>query len=720
MAPRSIKLLSSELRDQIAAGEVVERPSSVVKELVENALDAGARNVRVEIEGGGLDRIVVVDDGCGMSKDDALLSLERHATSKLVTFDELFRLSTFGFRGEALPSIASVSRFKLTTRTAEALEAVEITVVSGQSEVKEVGAPTGTTIEVDELFFNVPARRKFIKSVSTEAGHVGDTLLDLALSRHDVAVTLVRDGRVARQWLRTQDRGSRARDAIARTLQEGNRIASEFVHVQGERPGVNLEAMLSPPERARSGPAGLHMLVNGRAVRDRHLSRAVAMAYGSVLSPGRYPLGVLYLDVPTEEVDVNVHPQKAEVRFARGRDLYDDVTRTLGSALADAFRRLGRAIVEDPEHTPPPRHTSNIGSGLKELSQAMASAISPFAESGRKIPIGSVAARTTGTGQAADPWGIGGGGGVRPARATPPNPPQSTSTGARSVETSASPTDEHTNPPVAVSGAQVALHARVAEQNDREYTLPSMQYVSFPGPPPEQEDSSDGEGDVETTLVSPSVRASGELGQQALAHMQESRDGKSPRYGSLRFLAQVRATFLVCEAIDGIYVIDQHAAAERVNYARLRAQFQKQDVPRQQLLVPEIVHVSSAEAAAVDELRETFARFGVDAQAFGDGRVIVYAIPALMVKAHPARLLRDLMDELLRTGERNFSDAADLVLATMACHGSVRAGDPLHPDEAAALLRSLDDIDFAGYCPHGRPIVTSLSYVDLEKKVGRR
>lgn len=667
---RPVQRLSRELTDQIAAGEVVERPASVVKELAENALDAQARSVRVEIEEGGLDRIVVIDDGHGMDRDSALLAIERHATSKLATFDELFRLTTFGFRGEALPSIASVSRFKLTTRTADSLAATEVTLLSGKSpHVREVGAPQGTMIEVVDLFYNVPARRKFIKTPTTEAAHVADVLLDLALARHDVALTYLRDGRVVRQYLRVQDRATRARDAMARSLQEGAKLADEFVWVSAERPTAKVEALLSPPERARSGANGLHLLVNGRAVRDRMLARAVAMAFGSVLDPGRYPLGVVYLEVPTHEVDVNVHPQKSEVRFARGRDLYDDVTRGLAGALAESFRRLGRTMRDDEATPPPYKPTSIVDRGIQELSEAMGQKVPPFSDSARKMQTSAGAASER------DPWGI---------SADPP------------------PIDPGPLPP------------RVPET-----TLPSAQYTSHnqymvfgrsPEPKPKAE-SDDGE----TTLQSapaPEV-------QKQLQSIQQQQVAKGA-YGSLKFLAQVRATYLLCEGSDGIYVIDQHAAAERVNFFKLRNAYAKRAVQRQQLIMAEVVNVSSAESAMVDEMRETFLSFGVDARAIGDGRVAVLGIPALMPKAPPGALLRDLLDEVARTGNRNFSDAADLVLATMACHGSARAGEAMHPEKCLALLRSLDEVDFAGYCPHGRPIVTSMSYVELEKKVGRR
>jgi DNA mismatch repair protein MutL len=634
-----IVLLPPSLRDQIAAGEVVERPASVVKELVENALDAGARTVRVEIDGGGLDRILVVDDGHGMDREGALMALQRHATSKIQAFDDLYHLHTFGFRGEAIPSIAAVSRTRITTRPADALAAVEVT--SGEPPaVREVGAPSGTSIEVAELFYNVPARRKFLKSVGTESGHVSDVCVDLALVRPDLALTLVRDGKVARQWLRAPDRASRGRDVMNKNV-EGMR-GPELAHVVGERGQMRVEALLSPPERARAGATGLHLLVNGRAVRDRQLARAVAMAYGSVLDPGRYPVGVVWVDLPSEELDVNVHPQKAEVRFARGREAFDDVTRAIMARLADAFRSPASASF---------------------LDSAVVSNVFPAAETARFPTVspaterlaGAMAASTFASTNTGDPWGLAGEerDAVPATRVATPYPPSSK----------------------AESVAPPAFPARLS-----------------------------------TTLASAD-----------LDRLTQEQPRLASEYGSLRFLAQVRSTYLLCEGRDAIYVIDQHAAAERVTFARLRESFAKRAVQRQQLLVPEIVNVRSAESALIDEMREELLGLGVDARAIGDGKIAVHGVPSILTrKASPERILRDVLDELAMTGERKFGDAVDLVLATMACHGSVRAGDTLHPDECSALLRDLDAIDFAGYCPHGRPIVTVLPYAELEKKVGRR
>lgn len=656
-----VRLLPPELRDQIAAGEVVERPASVVKELVENSLDAGARTVRVEIDGGGLDRILIVDDGYGMDRENALLALERHATSKLEAFDDLYRLSTFGFRGEAIPSIAAVSRMTITTRTMDAVEALEVVAVAGGTpKVREVGAPAGTSIEVRDLFANVPARRKFLKSVGTESGHVADACLELALARHDLALTFVRDGRTARQWLRAPDRQTRGRDVLARAM-EGAR-GLELAHLVSERGTLRVEALLAPPERARSGATGLHLVVNGRAIRDRQLARSVAMAFGSVLDPGKYPLGIVWIDLPSDEVDVNVHPQKAEVRFARGRELYDDVTRAIAARLAESFRSPGSspsflesravsALFPSPSTV---NERTFVGGATHSLSEAMTERLLPGTRTERMRP-----EPERSPGAMSDPWGLG----------LPEAPPPTTRVDAHP------PTEPRVGPSPVAASFPAALFST---------TLASEDALAF-------------------------ARAAG-VG---------ARSGEL-QYSTLRFLAQVRSTFLVCEGSDGIYVLDQHAAAERVQFARLREQFKERAIARQQLLVPEIVQVRSSETPLVDELRDDLLSLGVDARVIGDGRIAVHGVPSLLRRASPEQILRDLLDELAKTGERKFGDAIDLVLATMACHGSVRAGDTLHPDECAALLRDLDGIDFAGYCPHGRPIVTVLPFVELERKVGRR
>ncbi|HEY4015391.1 MAG TPA: DNA mismatch repair endonuclease MutL [Polyangiaceae bacterium] len=592
-----IRRMPSALANQIAAGEVVERPASIVKELVENALDAGATRVRVEIDQGGTARARVIDDGSGMDPDDAALAFERHATSKIADKDDLFRLTTFGFRGEALPSIASVARLRLVTRIRGAPEGTEVTVEGGGLvQARPAGAAEGTSVDVADLFFNVPARRKFLKATGTEAAHVGEVLLQSALARPEVSFFLSRDGRTAREWLRVATR----RERVAQAL-DGERLEA----CTGERGPMRIEAHLGAPERARAGAVALHLFVNGRPVRDRQLARAVAQAYGSVLEPGRYPVGVVYIDIPSGELDVNVHPQKAEVRFADGRAVFGAVTRELHHALARAFALPALGA---------PRAWAAPSSG------APASIAEPAAA-----------------------W----------------SPP---------------PLDFSSPPAPAVSSAA-----------SERAMLPS-------GAAPET-----------TAAEPPAASLFRGVGF----------------YASLEFLAQVRATFLVCAGSDGLYVLDQHAAAERVTFHRLRSAFASRAVEMQRLLIPEVVDLVSAEVATIEEHADEIASLGVELRAVGPNAVAVHGVPTLIRRRSAERIVRDIVAELGRNAKRPFGDAADLVLATMACHGSVRAGDMLSREEVIALLRSLDQVDFAGHCPHGRPVVTRIAFDELERRVGR-
>jgi DNA mismatch repair protein MutL len=588
-----VRRLPNDLANQIAAGEVVERPASVVKELVENALDAGATRVRVEIDHGGIDRICVTDDGEGMDADDARLALERHATSKIARIEDLSAIGTFGFRGEALPSIGSVAKLTLASRTRDSDEGIELLLEGGgEPRGKPCGCAPGTTIDVRDLFFNVPARRKFLKSTGTESAHVGEAVLLAALARPDVTFVLVRDGRVAREYLRVATRGERAKQVIP---------DEELQVCVGARGPMEIEAHLAAPERARAGAVALHLFVNGRPVKDRQLARAVAQAYGSVLEPGRYPVGAVYITLPPSQVDVNVHPQKAEVRFADARGVFDAITRELHIALGKAF-----AV---PALGPTPY--SRVFQGWSN-AHATASAMLPATATST-----SVSGPTTPPTLEPDPWSL--------------SPPLS---------------------PVA---------------------------------PPADEPLFAGRG----------------------------------FYARLRYIGQSRATFLVCEGEDGLYVLDQHAAAERVTFDRLRLAYASRGVASQRLLVPDLVELVPAEVAALEENAEAIAALGLEVRAVGTSTVAVHAVPALVVRASPSQLVRDIVAEVSRAAGRPFGAAADLVLATMACHGSTRAGDSLAREEAEALLRALDTVDFAGHCPHGRPVITRIPWGELERRVGR-
>ena len=587
-----VKRLPDDLANKIAAGEVVERPASVVKELVENALDAGATRVRVEADQGGMARIVVSDDGDGMTREDARMSLLRHATSKIRIFDDLMHLASFGFRGEALPSIASVSHLVMYTRPRLKPEGTKITApddAAGEPHTAPAGCSPGTTVEVSELFYNVPARRKFLKSTATEAAHISEVMQSAALTRPEVTFELHRDGRLVRMFARAESRELRAHDVLG---------GEELLAARATRAGVSLEAFVSRPERSRVGAASLHFVVNGRVVRDRALARAVAQAYGPLLEPGRYPIGVVYIDMATEQIDVNVHPQKTEVRFENGRALYDLLSRELGAQLSRVLTIPARGF--SPFHAQAPVPTA--------------------------------------------------------------------------TQKSAALTDARDAAMLATTGVTGAIAQALEDAQAASATSgPADGAALLPG---------------------------------------------SDFYGGLRFLGQAGGTYLVCEGHDGLYVLDQHAAAERVTFDRLRKAYAQKNVPMQRLLVAETFHVSEAEAELVDANEASMLELGVELRRIGPQTVAVSGVPRLL-RSSPERIARDLLAELTHASAYAFSGAVDLVLATMACHGSIRAGDALAYEEVEALLEALREIDFSGHCPHGRPVVFRMSFDELGRRVGR-
>ena len=569
-----IRVLPSDLIDQIAAGEVVERPASVVKELVENSLDAGARRIDVLVERGGVVSIRVVDDGCGMSADEARLALVRHATSKIASVDDLGRIRTLGFRGEALPSIAAVSRLTLTTRLPEADAATRIRTEGSEIvEVGPAGAAPGTQIEIRELFFNMPARRKFLKSEAAEAAAIGETMLRLALANPGVHFRLVQGERVALDLPPHATALERARAALPRT--------SLFV-AEGAEAGIFVQALLTPPEESGATSRGLYVLVNGRGVRDRALSHAVTMGFGELIPRGRYPQGVLRVEVPLGDVDVNVHPQKSEVRFARPADVQSAVRHVLLHRVANAPWVPSRSPVE--------------------ARQAPAAAVVPSSPGCYdRLPASA-----------------------RPA------------------------------PAADAPGA---------------------------GPPPE---------------------------------------GVRGYFAQLEVIGQLHGTYVVCQAPDELVLIDQHAAHERIAFERLRGAFAASRSQSQGLLPPLVLELVPEEVDIAREHGELLLRFGFDLAPFGERSLALRGAPRLLGGADPEPLLRDVLAELSATGQsRAVEERDEHVLATMACHSVVRAGDALSLEEMRALLRELDGTDRRANCPHGRPVLLRMSLSELERRFGR-
>ncbi len=584
-----IERLANAVVDQIAAGEVVERPASVVKELVENAVDAGARRVRIELRGGGSDLVAVTDDGVGMTPADARLALERHATSKLRALDDLLGIASFGFRGEALPAIASVSRFRLRTRARGEEAGLEIDVHGGAwLGERACGTAEGTRIEVAELFANVPARRKFLKSAGTEWGHVSDWLGRAALALPHVHFDVAREDHAAFSWPAVADPVER----IAAVL--GEEDAAALVAAEHDSGELALHGFVSRPEAHRATGAGIYLFVNGRPVRDRLLRHALLQVYRDVLPRGRFPSAVLFLRVAPGGVDVNVHPAKWEVRFAEPQAVHRLVERTLRDALARRSWLGGTAAAPG------------------EASASASFGTAQFPSFVREPSVGD--------------WAF-----------------------ARAREADAS-------------------FASNAE-------------------PPRFETAS------------------------------------APRFRELRVIGQLLGTYVLLEGRDGLLLVDQHAAHERVLYERFRASWLTGKLPRQALLTPITLELTPAAVAACDRNAAWLTQLGFEVEPFGERSLVLRSVPELFADRGPEALMRELAGGLASEGGEGRAlrpiEAVDHFFATLGCHSSRRAGDVLPLAELAALMAQLDEIPWAPTCPHGRPIAIPVSVSEIERRFGR-
>jgi len=634
-----IAVLPAALADQIAAGEVVERAASVVKELCENALDAGARRIEIEIDGGGRRLIRVTDDGGGMSDQEARLALRRHATSKIKSVDDLWGLTSFGFRGEALPSIAAVSRLSLSTKLPGATAGFRLTVEAGvETDAREVGMPDGTHVEVRELFYNTPARLKFQKTESTEAANVSEAVLRLALAHPEVHFRLRAAGRTVLDLPVHRDLGERVRAALAR------RGVGALHEARGQEGGHDVRAFLAAPEAAASTARSTFLFVGRRFVRDRSLLHALALGYGELLEKGKYPLAALFLDVPGQDLDVNVHPQKLEVRFARAAEVYAAVRHVIAAAVARApWLPAPRGAVR--VQTLPP--TNAEGGGARGQGPA-------------------------GTGQL----------------------PLSRGTGYA--------------PSLARSGAGLA-----ADGDRRGAAAAPARSFSL-------DDAVSAGGGRSTSIETDDVSAGGAPLAEAVPL---EPPGLTPYFQTLSYIGQLDRTYLVCEARGELVLVDQHAAHERVAFERLRAAHGKREIRRQRLLFPIPIELDDpVAAAAVDDA--ALGTLGFEVERTGDRTVMLRAVPEVLKDADPKPLLAEVLGQLA-AGETtaSFSPAPtarfEHILATMACHSVVRAGDVLSRPQAQALLLDLDRVDLRMHCPHGRPVLLRLALAEIERRFGR-
>ncbi len=575
-----IRVLPENVATQIAAGEVVERPASVLRELLDNSIDAAADRIEIHIEGGGRKQVRVSDNGIGMDRDDLLLSLERHATSKVKTLEDLISIGTLGFRGEAIPSIAAVSRMEITSRTRNGISGHRLCIHGGElRSIEEVGTPVGTVTTVRDLFFNTPARRKFLRAVKTETYHMLETVSRIALPYQEISFRVRQGDRTLLHYPASKSEEERLAMLLGR---ESLDRLETVEHTSGP---VTVRAHLASPELSRSRGDRILIYINGRNVRDRMLTRAVMEGYGGRLMKGRYPQAVVFLAMDPGMVDVNVHPAKQEVRFRDGTTVFRAVT----SAVDEGLHRTGGVII---------RSGSSASSGLE-----------------RKVfPKESAAAES--------------------------------------------------QPPV--------------------YITPN---------PAEKQPSA---------LEAPPIQ-------------------QSFRESAFFVIGQLGNTYILCQSEEGLVLVDQHAAHERVVYETLRKGILEGPLQVQPFLIPKRMELSAADAGALEEYADSLARAGLELEHFGGVTFLLRAVPALLVNADLDSLLKETIDRVRENhGEPDGGAILNEILSVMACHGAVRAGKPLSMREMSSLLDELERTDMPTNCPHGRPVSRKISWAELERMFKRK
>lgn len=615
-----IRQLPDVLVNQIAAGEVIERPAAAIKELVENAIDAAARSIDVVVREGGASLMTITDDGIGMSPDDLVLAVERHATSKLPD-DDLVNIQSLGFRGEALPSIGAVSRMTITSRSKQGGDAHQITIEGGRkSAVMPAALTGGTRVDVRDLFYATPARLKFLKSPRTETSNIRDVLERLAMAYPDVQFRLTADDRTV------LDLPAALGDLFARRLERlrqimGRDFAENAIQIDAERDGIKLTGFAGLPTLNRGTNQYQHFFVNGRPVRDKLLIGAIRGAYADFLAHDRHPMLCLYLDLQPDVVDVNVHPAKSEVRFQDSAVVRGLIVGGLKHALAAAGHRASTTVAAET-----------------------LAAFQPNTAPGQPSWNGDYQQRTAGYKHLKGLEGAG------------------------------------------YQGTYYRSNAQPAAVSDIFADTPD---VAVP----------------------------------AARHLQPAEDiVESHAHHPLgAALAQVHETYIVAQTQDGLVLVDQHAAHERLVYEEMKSALASGKIARQPLLIPEIVEMDSAAAERLMERKDELDELGLVIESFGPGAVAVQETPALFGHGNVQQLVRDLADDILSFGQTmRLKEKLEAICSTMACHGSVRAGRRLNAQEMNALLRQMEATPHSGQCNHGRPTYVELKLSDIEKLFGRR
>jgi DNA mismatch repair protein MutL len=610
-----IRVLADHVANQIAAGEVVERPASVAKELIENSIDAGARRITIEIEAGGRRLLKVSDDGEGMVRDDAVLAFERHATSKIRVTEDLAAIGTLGFRGEALASIASVAKVELTTCTEDAKAATRVTIDGGRMrDVKDAAHPRGTTIAVRDLFFNIPARRKFLRSEATETYHLTNLVTHYALAHPEIAFTFVNNGREVVRAAPAKDLRERAYQIF------GAEFLDNLLEVNlGDTQLARVTGYVSAPRDRRTSRDSQYLFVNRRFVRDRSIGRALSEGYRSILPHGVYPAALLFIETPLEEVDVNVHPAKTEVRFRRQ------------AAVVDAVREAVRAALASARYVPPPE---------------------------------------------------------------PPKIPEPIMTATAAVSSIApQPRIEFTPPPAPLPPPPLPPRANVepsGEEIARDIEL-MIQSVTKSAPP----------------VALPPLNSAEKLAREVTPESLNA---------NIRPLGQLEESFIIATDDEGLLLIDQHVAHERVLFDKYRSLEAERRSESQQLLVPETFDLTPAQAAVFDDLAPELEKYGFELMRLSGRTVAIKAVPADL----PGSEARNMLFELLETVDAEKKSSAretlrDEIAASLACHAAIKVNMPLAPEKMRWLIDRLLQTSSPTTCPHGRPVILRLRTRDILK-----
>ena len=607
-----IRILPEQLANQIAAGEVVERPASVVKELVENSLDANASRIEIDIEGGGTRLIRVIDDGDGMDEDDILLSIERHGTSKIHVEEDLSAITSLGFRGEAIPSIGSVSQLTITSRLKGDELGTKVVLKYGKLlQVHEIGCSYGSSFEVRNLFGNTPARRKFLKTGRTELGHIDEVVKNYALGAPQVTFIL----RINEKETIHLNNSLSEEQRLGHIL----RYLGSFIPVSSKGTPPRVAGFLIPPEKVTVGPARLRVFVNGRAIKDRMIMHGVTEGLRGFLLKGKNPAGLIHLTLPPGEVDVNVHPAKHEVRFRNSQDVHTLLSQTVAAAMAREQERMrgsifGKAALKETTRKPLDENQADSGFFYEQ----------PIPE----------------------------------APSTPP-------TYLKNVHTTSFPQD-------------------------------NLQQSSF------------------ITTAEPIVRTQHLADNQPATHSPANMS--KPQHHNLLVIGQFDDLYIFCKNSEGLLVIDQHAAHERLLYEKLRKQFLANKVPRQNLLFPHTVELSLFQVQLVEKHSEEISAVGFSIREFGGNSYIISAVPAIAGHTHPEELFNDILEKFgsESTLEKG-GGSIDTILATMACKAAVKAGTQLSPVEIDNLLNEMLKADLFSHCPHGRPVVKQFTGAEVKK-----